>query len=124
MMSLAATEQAIGFASYGPGRPGRLSGISVFRRKPVLCGDFVWARRALTSQKRRCPARAAVGALAAEVLHQLGVGGRGSNAAPYTFYVAALCSVYSALLPLTVRGGPPAAGRLGALSVFPREPIL
>jgi hypothetical protein len=29
--------------------------------------------------------------------------GARSNAAPYTFYVAALCNVYSALLPLAVR---------------------
>ena len=45
----------------------------------------------------------AVGALVAEALHQLGVGGRGSNAAPYTFYIAALCNIYSVLLPLSNR---------------------
>jgi hypothetical protein len=38
--------------------PGRLSAISVFPCKSFLFGDFVWARRALNSQKRRFPARA------------------------------------------------------------------
>ena len=41
-----------------PGRRGRLSAISVFLCKSVLYGAFVWARRALNSQKRRFPARA------------------------------------------------------------------
>jgi hypothetical protein len=40
-------------------RRGRLSGLSVFLCKSV-CGAFAWARRALNSQKRRFPARAAV----------------------------------------------------------------
>ena len=43
---------------YCPGPPGRLSAISVFRCKPVFYGAFVWARRALDSQKRRFPAGA------------------------------------------------------------------
>jgi hypothetical protein len=37
---------------------GRLSGLSVFRSESVLCGAFVWARRALSGRKRRFPARA------------------------------------------------------------------
>ena len=41
-----------------PGRPGRLSGLSVFHSKSVLYGAFVWARRALNDPKRRFPARA------------------------------------------------------------------
>jgi hypothetical protein len=41
-----------------PGPPGRLSAPSVFLCKSVLYGVFVWARRALNSQKRRFPARA------------------------------------------------------------------
>jgi hypothetical protein len=44
--------------SYGPGRPGRLSALSVSLCKSVFYGAFVWARRALKSQKRRFPARA------------------------------------------------------------------
>jgi hypothetical protein len=38
--------------------PGRLSALRVSHSKSVLYGVFVWARRALTSQKRRFPARA------------------------------------------------------------------
>jgi hypothetical protein len=36
---------------------GRFSGLSVFRSESVLCGAFVWARRALSGRKRRFPAR-------------------------------------------------------------------
>ena len=39
-----------------PGPPGRLSALGVFRCKSIFCGVFVWARRALNSQKRRFPA--------------------------------------------------------------------
>jgi hypothetical protein len=39
-----------------PGRRGRLSALSVFLCKSVLCGAFLWARRALTHQKRQFPA--------------------------------------------------------------------
>ena len=46
-----------------PGRPGRLSALSVFLCKSVLYGAFVWARRALNHQKRRSPARADRGEL-------------------------------------------------------------
>jgi hypothetical protein len=42
-------------------RPGRLSALSVFLCKSVLYGVFVWARRALNSQKWRVPARAVRG---------------------------------------------------------------
>jgi hypothetical protein len=42
-----------------PGPPGRLSALRVFLCKSVLYGVFVWARRALNSQKRRFPAWAA-----------------------------------------------------------------
>jgi hypothetical protein len=41
-----------------PGRPGRLSALSVFLYKSVLYGVFIWARWALNSQKRRFLARA------------------------------------------------------------------
>ena len=41
-----------------PGPPGRLSALSISLCKSVLYGIFVWARRALNSQKRRFPARA------------------------------------------------------------------
>jgi hypothetical protein len=41
-----------------PGPPGRLSALSVSLCKSVFYGAFVWARRALNSQKRRFPARA------------------------------------------------------------------
>jgi hypothetical protein len=41
-----------------PGRPGRLSALSVFHSKSVLYGVFVWARRVLNRQKWRFPARA------------------------------------------------------------------
>jgi hypothetical protein len=41
-----------------PGRPGRLSALSVSLYKSGLYGVFVWARRVLNSQKRRFPARA------------------------------------------------------------------
>jgi hypothetical protein len=37
---------------------GRLSALSIFLWKYILYGAFVWARRALNSQKRRLPARA------------------------------------------------------------------
>ena len=37
---------------------GRLSALRVFLCKSVFYGAFVWARRALNSQKRRFPARA------------------------------------------------------------------
>jgi hypothetical protein len=37
---------------------GRFRGLSVPHSKSSLCGDFVWARRALNSPKRRLPARA------------------------------------------------------------------
>ena len=39
-------------------RPGRLSALSVFRCRSVFYGAFGWARRALSSQKWRFPARA------------------------------------------------------------------
>ena len=42
----------------GPGPPGWLSALIVFLCKSVFYGAFVWARRALNSQKRRFPARA------------------------------------------------------------------
>jgi hypothetical protein len=35
-------------------RPGRLSALSVFLWKSILCGAFVWARRALKDRKWRC----------------------------------------------------------------------
>ena len=38
-------------------RPGQLSALSVFLCKSAFYGGFVWARRALSSQKRRFPAR-------------------------------------------------------------------
>jgi hypothetical protein len=43
-----------------PPRGGQLglSALRVSHNEPVLYGVFVWARRALTSQKRRFPARA------------------------------------------------------------------
>ena len=41
-------------------RRGRLIGLSVFLCKSVLYGAFVWACRALNSQKRRFPAGAVV----------------------------------------------------------------
>ena len=55
--------QAGPFSQFGaeacccPGRPGRLSALSVFLGKSVFYGVFVWARRALNSQKWRSPAR-------------------------------------------------------------------
>ena len=55
----AATAEMI--AQLCPGPPGRLSALSVFLCKSVLYGVFVWARRALNSQKRRFPARAGMG---------------------------------------------------------------
>ena len=33
-----------------PGPPGRLSALSVFYSKSVLCGAFVWARRVLNAK--------------------------------------------------------------------------
>ena len=48
----------------GP-REGRLSSAGVSHRKYVLYGMFVWVRRALTSRKRRFPARADGAAAAA-----------------------------------------------------------
>jgi hypothetical protein len=48
------------YTSYGPGPPERLSALSISLCKSVLYGDFVWARRALNSQKRRFPARTVV----------------------------------------------------------------
>ena len=44
----------------GPGPPGRLSALGVFRITSVLCGASGWPRRGLNSQKRRFPARAEV----------------------------------------------------------------
>jgi hypothetical protein len=52
------SETAKEFPAICPGRPGRLSALSVFRCKSVLCGAFAWARRALNNQKWRFPARA------------------------------------------------------------------
>jgi hypothetical protein len=46
------------FNTYCPRPPGRLSALRVFLCKSVLYGAFVRARRALTHQKRRSPARA------------------------------------------------------------------
>ena len=43
-----------------PGRPGRLSALSVFLSKSGLYGAFVRARRALKHQKRWFPAGAVV----------------------------------------------------------------
>ena len=43
---------------HGPGRPGRLSALSVFHSKSVLYGVFVWVREVLNIQKRRFLARA------------------------------------------------------------------
>jgi hypothetical protein len=45
----------------GPGRPGRLSDLSVSHSKSFFDGGFVWARRALNREKRRFLARAVVG---------------------------------------------------------------
>jgi hypothetical protein len=39
-------------------RPGRLSGLSVFRCESGFCSAFVWLRSGLNSQKRRFPDRA------------------------------------------------------------------
>ena len=72
---------------YCPGPPGRLSALSVFLCKSVSYGVFVWARRALNSQKRRSPARAdgalycAVGALwrYPTMMEWSVVGGRAAN---------------------------------------------
>ena len=47
-----------------PGRRGQLSALSVFLCKSVFYGVFVWARRALNSQKWRFPARAVAGVAA------------------------------------------------------------
>jgi hypothetical protein len=47
--------------SVRPARPGRASGRSVSHRKSILYGAFVWARRALSSQTRRCRARVCFG---------------------------------------------------------------
>ena len=44
-------------------RQGRLSGLIVLHSKSVLCGAFVWARRALNSQKRGFSARAVGGSV-------------------------------------------------------------
>ena len=52
--------------AYCPGPPGRLSALTVFHSKSFLYGAFVWARRALTSPKRRFPARAVVVVAAAD----------------------------------------------------------
>jgi hypothetical protein len=51
---------AMGFLRRVPVRAtqGRLSALSVLLFKSVFYGAFVWARRALNSQKRRFPARA------------------------------------------------------------------
>jgi predicted DNA-binding WGR domain protein len=51
-------EDAEPFCTDCPGPPGRLSTLSIFLCKSVFYGAFVWARRALNSQKRRFPARA------------------------------------------------------------------
>ena len=75
------------FAVFCPGPPGRLSALSVFLCKSVSYGVFVWARRALNSQKRRSPARAdgalycAVGALwrYPTMMEWSVVGGRAAN---------------------------------------------
>jgi hypothetical protein len=54
---------------------GRLSALSVFLCKSVFYGTFVWARRAINSQKRRFPARAvSPPALAGDSLRLLGRG--------------------------------------------------
>jgi hypothetical protein len=45
-------------------RPGRLSALHVSHSKSVLYGVFVWARRALSSQKRRFLARAGMNLVA------------------------------------------------------------
>jgi hypothetical protein len=47
-----------GTKRFCPGPPGRLSALSVFLCKSVFYGAFVWARRALNSQKRWFSARA------------------------------------------------------------------
>ena len=46
----------------------RLSAISVFHRKFILYGGFVWARGALNSRKRRFPARVGRSAWASRTL--------------------------------------------------------
>ena len=51
-----------------PGRPRRLSTLSVFLCKSVLYGAFVWARGALNSRKRRFPARVGRSAWASRTL--------------------------------------------------------
>jgi hypothetical protein len=48
----------LGLVDICPGPPGRLSALSVSHSKSVLCGPFVWARRALNGQKRWFSARA------------------------------------------------------------------
>jgi hypothetical protein len=52
------SELATTCSVFCPGRPGRLSALSVSHGKSVLNGVFVWAREVLNSQKRRFPARA------------------------------------------------------------------
>ena len=51
-------ESRYGIRCYCPGPPGRLRALSVFLCESAFYGTFVWARRALNSQKRRFPARA------------------------------------------------------------------
>jgi hypothetical protein len=64
---------ATGFGSrYCPGPPGRLSALSVFLCKSFFYGVFVWARRALNTQKRRFPARAVPGGVSAQAARMLG----------------------------------------------------
>jgi hypothetical protein len=46
-----------------PGRLELLGALSVFHSKCSLYDAFVWARRALSSPKRRVPARAGAGAV-------------------------------------------------------------
>jgi hypothetical protein len=54
-------------------RPGRLSDLSVSYSKCILHGALVWARRVLSSPKRRFPARAVdVLLLAGQALEKVG----------------------------------------------------
>jgi hypothetical protein len=117
-------------ARFGPGPPGRLSVLSFFLCKPVLCGAFVWARRAFDSRKRRLPAPAAAErqrALVSLVVVVPAVGlalAQATSAANYSLATRLRCMriLEDAAAELSGRAGPPPSEEAPALPAAPAAP--
>jgi hypothetical protein len=97
-----------------PGPPGRLSALSVFHSKSCLYGAFVWARRALNSQKRRFSARAATWTETFDVPRALLGGGGGGGSSPRRIGAARAGDAVGAAAASSYHESPSCLANIGA----------